>query len=123
MLTAVLCCRRRVGDDPGRHPHRHPRTHLQVNRRAQQALYSSALISAHYCYCLASLRGLTEEDFDQVAEFFDRSVTIAVDVKERTGSKLKDFKALLADGGMPHSLIGTMPPLTRCMYCVLLLRK
>ena len=34
-----------------------------------------------------------------MAEFFDRSVSIAESVKERTGGKLKDFKALLADGG------------------------
>ena len=40
-------------------------------------------------------RGLTETDFEQVAEFFDRSVQIALDVKNKTGSKIKDFKAAL----------------------------
>lgn len=44
--------------------------------------------------------GFTEEDFDQVAEFFDRSVSIASAVKEKAGPKLKDFKAILADGGL-----------------------
>lgn len=30
-------------------------------------------------------RGFTEEDFEKVAEFFDRAVKIAVDVKAQTG--------------------------------------
>eukprot|EP01035_Chromulina_nebulosa_P023555 gene23555-30543_t len=40
--------------------------------------------------------GFTEEDFDQVAEFFDRAVSLTELVKASTGSKLKDFKAALA---------------------------
>lgn len=42
-------------------------------------------------------RGFTEEDFEQVAEFFERAVNITIKVKEQTGSKIKDFKAALAD--------------------------
>ncbi|CAK9216393.1 unnamed protein product [Sphagnum troendelagicum] len=37
-------------------------------------------------------RGFVEEDFDKVAEFFDRAVQIAGKVKALTGTKLKDFK-------------------------------
>lgn len=43
-------------------------------------------------------RGLTEEDFEQVGEFFHRAVQISVDIKGKTGTKLKDFKAALANG-------------------------
>jgi len=43
-------------------------------------------------------RGLTEDDFVKVAEFFDRACVIATDIKGKTGSKLKDFKAVLANG-------------------------
>lgn len=43
-------------------------------------------------------RGFTEEDFNQVAEFFDRAVKISVDIKGKTGTKLKDFKAALQNG-------------------------
>jgi glycine hydroxymethyltransferase len=44
-------------------------------------------------------RGFTEEDMEQVAEFFDRGVTIANNIKSGLESKkLKDFKAALADG-------------------------
>jgi hypothetical protein len=43
--------------------------------------------------------GFTEEDFDTVADFFDRSVVISEAVKAKAGKKLSDFKALLADGG------------------------
>jgi len=43
-------------------------------------------------------RGFTEEDFVQVAKFFDRSVKIAVDIKKKTGGKVKDFKAALENG-------------------------
>lgn len=38
-------------------------------------------------------RGFTEEDFQKVAEFFDRSVAIAAAIKSKTGNKIKDFKA------------------------------
>lgn len=41
------------------------------------------------------LRGLTEEDFVAVADFFDRAVEIAQTLKQQTGPKLKDFKAAL----------------------------
>ena len=41
-------------------------------------------------------RGFTEEDFDQVAAFFDRAVNLTEQVKATTGSKIKDFKAALA---------------------------
>lgn len=43
-------------------------------------------------------RGLTEEDFVKVAEFFDRAVEVSLKVKSDTGKKLKDFKEALADG-------------------------
>lgn len=44
-------------------------------------------------------RGFTEEDFEQVAVYFDRAVKIALDVKKQVGSdKLKDFKAALEHG-------------------------
>ena len=46
-------------------------------------------------------RGFTEADFDKVAEFFDRGVTISQAVKESTGKKLKDFKAALEPGAAP----------------------
>lgn len=43
-------------------------------------------------------RGFTEEDFVAVADFFDRAVAIAQGIKQKTGSKLKDFKAAVGDG-------------------------
>eukprot|EP00640_Fibrocapsa_japonica_P001868 CAMPEP_0113943008 /NCGR_PEP_ID=MMETSP1339-20121228/15930_1 /TAXON_ID=94617 /ORGANISM="Fibrocapsa japonica" /LENGTH=452 /DNA_ID=CAMNT_0000947733 /DNA_START=219 /DNA_END=1577 /DNA_ORIENTATION=- /assembly_acc=CAM_ASM_000762 len=43
-------------------------------------------------------RGFTEEDFVQVAKFFDRGVKCALQVKEKTGKKMKDFREALADG-------------------------
>jgi len=43
-------------------------------------------------------RGLTEEDFVAVADFFDRAVSIAQSIKQKSGSKLKDFKAMVGDG-------------------------
>lgn len=43
-------------------------------------------------------RGFTEEDFTQVAVFFDQACNIAKTVKADVGPKLKDFKAALADG-------------------------
>lgn len=45
-------------------------------------------------YC----RGFTEEDFEQVVEFFDRAVAITGTIKGQSGSKIKDFKAALASG-------------------------
>eukprot|EP00604_Paraphysomonas_vestita_P002283 CAMPEP_0174819428 /NCGR_PEP_ID=MMETSP1107-20130205/2645_1 /TAXON_ID=36770 /ORGANISM="Paraphysomonas vestita, Strain GFlagA" /LENGTH=410 /DNA_ID=CAMNT_0016032881 /DNA_START=198 /DNA_END=1430 /DNA_ORIENTATION=+ len=41
-------------------------------------------------------RGFTEEDFDQIANFFDRAVSLAVTIKGKTGTKLADFKAELS---------------------------
>jgi glycine hydroxymethyltransferase len=43
-------------------------------------------------------RGFDEADFEKVAEFFDRAVTIADDIKTKTGGKIKDFKAALENG-------------------------
>ena len=43
-------------------------------------------------------RGFLESDFVQVADFVHRAVEITKKLKEQTGPKLKDFKALLADG-------------------------
>ena len=43
-------------------------------------------------------RGFLESDFVQVADFVHRAVEITKKLKEETGPKLKDFKALLADG-------------------------
>lgn len=43
-------------------------------------------------------RGFTEEDFVQVAEFFDRAVEISLEIKKETGTKIKDFKAALENG-------------------------
>lgn len=43
-------------------------------------------------------RGLTEEDFVKVAEFFDRGVAISETIRKATGSKFKDYKAALEHG-------------------------
>jgi glycine hydroxymethyltransferase len=43
-------------------------------------------------------RGFTEEDFEKVAEFFDRAVKITGDIKTKTGPKIKDFKLALETG-------------------------
>mmetsp|Transcript_26307 Transcript_26307/g.44391 ORF Transcript_26307/g.44391 Transcript_26307/m.44391 type:complete len:200 (+) Transcript_26307:1165-1764(+) len=42
-------------------------------------------------------RGLDESDFEKVADFFDRAVDLTVELKAKTGKKLKDFKAALND--------------------------
>jgi len=49
-------------------------------------------------------RGLAEDDFATVAEFFDRAVTIAVELKNGTeeGKKLKGFRKLCAVGPSVH---------------------
>jgi glycine hydroxymethyltransferase len=52
-----------------------------------------------------SSRGFTEEDFVEVASFFDRAVDISLKIKEETGKKLKDYKAALADGPGKYSEI------------------
>lgn len=43
-------------------------------------------------------RGLTEEDFEKVAEFFDRAVKISSAIKDQTGGKIKEYRAALANG-------------------------
>lgn len=66
-------------------------------RLGTPALTSRYTRNMHLCFdnfC----RGLTEDDFVKVAEFFDRACVIATDIKGKTGSKLKDFKAVLANG-------------------------
>lgn len=40
-------------------------------------------------------RGFLEKDFDKVAEFVNRAVEIAKDLKQKHGPKLKDFKDYL----------------------------
>ncbi|KAK4525910.1 hypothetical protein GAYE_SCF18G3819 [Galdieria yellowstonensis] len=40
-------------------------------------------------------RGLVEKDFDQVAEFVDKGVALAANIKKNSGPKLKDFKDAL----------------------------
>lgn len=42
-------------------------------------------------------RGFTTEDFEKVADFFDRACDITVELKEKTGKTLKDFKSALND--------------------------
>ena len=48
----------------------------------------------------APARGLVEEDFAKVTEFFDRAVAVAVDLKKKTkeGKKLKSFKKICSVG-------------------------
>ncbi|CAM9288591.1 unnamed protein product, partial [Choristocarpus tenellus] len=52
-------------------------------------------------------RGFTEEDFEQVAEFFHKGVTAAKAVAADT-SKLKEFRAVLEDGGSGYPQIGAL---------------
>lgn len=40
-------------------------------------------------------RGFLEGDFDQVAEFVHRGVQIAAALKDKAGSKMKEFKAYI----------------------------
>ena len=48
-------------------------------------------------------RGLKEQDFAKVAEFFDRAVAIACDLKNtEEGKKLKGFRAMCAVGPSVH---------------------
>lgn len=49
-------------------------------------------------YVCTSYRGFTEEDFERVAEFFDRSVVISAKIVSQVGPKLKDYKAFLEAG-------------------------
>lgn len=48
-------------------------------------------------------RGFVESDFRQVADFVHRGVHIAKELKDQSGPKLKDFRALL-DAGVPQSI-------------------
>ena len=48
--------------------------------------------------CMSVYSGFTEEDFERVAEYFDRSVDIAANLVTQVGPKLKDFKAVLEKG-------------------------
>lgn len=41
-------------------------------------------------------RGFVEKDFEKVAALVDRGVQIALDLKKKTGPKLKDFRDYLA---------------------------
>ena len=45
-----------------------------------------------------NFRGFTEEDFEQVAVYFDRAVGITAEINQQTGAKVKDFKHALAHG-------------------------
>lgn len=47
-------------------------------------------------------RGFVERDFEQVADFVDRAVRIAVDLKAKSGPKLKDFREYLANNQVPE---------------------
>jgi len=51
---------------------------------------------------LLTSRGFTEKDFAQVAEFFDRGVSLTSAIKEKTGKKLADFKKHLEGGAAPE---------------------
>ena len=47
--------------------------------------------------CAMTSRGLTEKDFEKVAEFFDDAVSITLELKKSLPSKkLKDFKEAVA---------------------------
>jgi len=48
--------------------------------------------------CALTTRGMDENDFERIAEFFDRSVAISNSITKTVGPKIKDFKAALADG-------------------------
>jgi glycine hydroxymethyltransferase len=47
-------------------------------------------------------RGFVESDFEQVAEFVDRAVSIAADIKKKSGPKLKDFREYLEKNEIPE---------------------
>ena len=47
-------------------------------------------------------RGFAESDFVKVAEFVDRAVQIAVAVKAKSGTKLKEFNAFLVTNKVPE---------------------
>jgi len=47
-------------------------------------------------------RGFVEADFEKVAEFVDKAVNIAVDLKQKAGPKLKDFKEYVNKNKVPE---------------------
>ena len=47
-------------------------------------------------------RGFLEKDFVEVANFVDRAIKIAIDLKAKHGPKLKDFKAALDTHEFPE---------------------
>jgi glycine hydroxymethyltransferase len=47
-------------------------------------------------------RGFVERDFEQVAEFVDRAVNIAVSLKQQTGPKLKEFRDYVNNNKVPE---------------------
>eukprot|EP00882_Tetradesmus_deserticola_P004116 GHRQ01004347.1.p1 GENE.GHRQ01004347.1~~GHRQ01004347.1.p1 ORF type:complete len:371 (+),score=194.37 GHRQ01004347.1:67-1113(+) len=47
-------------------------------------------------------RGFVEKDFDAVAGFVERAVSIAVDLKKKTGPKLKDFREHVNAAPLPE---------------------
>merc|ERR1712176_619866 len=47
-------------------------------------------------------RGFMEKDFVAVADFVDRAVKIAADIKSKSGPKLKDFNATLSSQEFPE---------------------
>lgn len=48
--------------------------------------------------CALTTRGMNSNDFIQVAKIFDRGVSIAQNIKNDVGPKLKDFKHALSEG-------------------------
>merc|ERR1719428_883698 len=49
-------------------------------------------------------RGLLESDFDRIGHFIARAVDVAVEIQEKSGKKLKDFRQVL-ENDPPTSLI------------------
>ncbi len=70
-----------------------------TSRCVFRALYYSLtviflqLYFAQLLYCLR--RGLTEEDFEKVAHFFDRAVTITESINAKTGPKVRLLLSIL----------------------------
>lgn len=62
-------------------------------------------------------RGFTEEDFEQVANFFDRAVSITADIKKQTGGKVKDFKAALEKGPDAYPKLVTLGKDVKTFAC------
>ena len=54
-------------------------------------------------------RGLTPTDFETVAGFVDRGIKLTRKISETVpGKKLKDFKAVLEDGGLAFPEIAAL---------------